>query len=241
MKSFLSKIYKSVIPVSQRNRRGFTLLELLTVMAIMVIVMSIAGASYYGLSRGAAMRGSVSNLTTALSLARQFAVVHRNKTYVKMWRDSTNSFYQVFVEIGHQMGGHKERLEVENPQFGSQASVGGIIYNKTKDKFGYVQVAKYVQNPSTHSYVTQIIATYKKDDDYRNTAKCLKWSVGDLAAWELRAKSSLAPGIKFKKNEYFVIFNSDGSADKQVIIDLIEERGRASERITVSLAGRISN
>ena len=49
---------------NNHRKRGFTLLELLTVMAIMVILMSIAGASYYGMSRGAAIRGAASNMTT---------------------------------------------------------------------------------------------------------------------------------------------------------------------------------
>ena len=62
---------------------GFTLIELLTVMAIMVIVMTMAGVSYYKTRQSAEMRSAGSTIRTSLSLARQHAVVKRATTQVR--------------------------------------------------------------------------------------------------------------------------------------------------------------
>jgi prepilin-type N-terminal cleavage/methylation domain-containing protein len=80
-----------------RGRQGFTLLELLTVMTIMVLLMGTGVAGYMGIRRGAEMRGAVSSLRTALMLARQEAVTKRTQTVVKFARAVppdylTNSF-----------------------------------------------------------------------------------------------------------------------------------------------------
>ena len=60
-------------------RRGFTLMELLTVMVIMVLMMSIAGVSFFTARQGAEMRGAVRAVQTTISLARQQAVVKRTR------------------------------------------------------------------------------------------------------------------------------------------------------------------
>ncbi|MBN1556511.1 MAG: GspH/FimT family pseudopilin [Lentisphaerae bacterium] len=57
------------------RRTGFTLLELLTVMAIMGIIMASGAAAFFGMGTGSRMRGTVNNLRSAISLARQQAVL----------------------------------------------------------------------------------------------------------------------------------------------------------------------
>jgi prepilin-type N-terminal cleavage/methylation domain-containing protein len=70
-------------------RQGFTLLELLIVMAIMVILMTIAVASYGGIRRGAEIRGAVMALRTTLMLARQDAVTKKKSVTVQFVRGAT--------------------------------------------------------------------------------------------------------------------------------------------------------
>ncbi len=62
------------------GRRGFTLIEMLAVMAIMAILMAIAVAAYVDWGRGAAMRGAVLNVQCALINARQWTITYNART-----------------------------------------------------------------------------------------------------------------------------------------------------------------
>ena len=68
--------------VNKRCRSGFTLLELLVVMAIMIMMAGIGITGYMGIRRGAEMRGAVSAVRTTLMLARQQAVTKRRTVTV---------------------------------------------------------------------------------------------------------------------------------------------------------------
>lgn len=59
----------------QDRRSGFTLLELLSVMVIMAVVMAAGVASFYGMGKGARMRGAVNVIRQSVSLARQQAIL----------------------------------------------------------------------------------------------------------------------------------------------------------------------
>ena len=63
-------------------KRGFTLLELITVMAIMMILMGMAMLAFVDWGRGAAMRSALMSVRTALSQARQHAVTYRVPTCI---------------------------------------------------------------------------------------------------------------------------------------------------------------
>ena len=228
------------------NKSAFTLLELLTVMAIMVVMMSIAGASYYGMSQGAAMRGSASNLTTTLSLARQFAVNHRNRTHVKLWKEGTSplstNYYQVFIEIGRHVGVNNSTvLKLENPKFGTEDLLGGDIYKLTRNDFdiGVIGSAINVLDPDLGIIVTQIKATNVV------TSTPMLWSSidGSKAAWSVRDKASLISGIEFKNQNVpvTVIFKPDGTVVSKVDIGLVETRGEATKTVSVSLFGKVSS
>lgn len=58
------------------------MLELITVLAIMIIIMSSAVVSIVGMRRGAEMRSGMSSLRTTIALARQSAVTKREKVTV---------------------------------------------------------------------------------------------------------------------------------------------------------------
>jgi prepilin-type N-terminal cleavage/methylation domain-containing protein len=62
---------------------GFTLIELLVVMALMLMLMGIGAAGYFGIRRGAEMRGAISTVRTTLMLARQQAVTKRKPMRVE--------------------------------------------------------------------------------------------------------------------------------------------------------------
>lgn len=78
---------------------GFTLLELLVVMAIMVILMSLGTAGYFGMRRGAEMRGATSIVQTTLMLARQQAVTKRRFVELRFLTNGSNAMQVVETGI----------------------------------------------------------------------------------------------------------------------------------------------
>ncbi len=76
---------------SVRSRRGFTLMELLTVMIIMALMMSIAAISFFKARQGAEMRGAVRALQTTISLARQQAVVKHTPVSLTLSNTTINN------------------------------------------------------------------------------------------------------------------------------------------------------
>ena len=68
-----------------KSRSGFTLLELLVVMGIMVLLMSISAIGFIGMRRGAEVRGAVMTVRTTMMLARQQAVTKRQNVSVEFY------------------------------------------------------------------------------------------------------------------------------------------------------------
>lgn len=63
-----------------RQRGGFTLIEILVVIAIMIIMMGIAMFGFVDWGRGQGIRTSVLNFRNTFSHARQHAITHRVRT-----------------------------------------------------------------------------------------------------------------------------------------------------------------
>lgn len=66
---------------SKQNRPGFTLVELLTVVAIMGLLMAASLPAYIKVSKGAALRSAVAQVRSTLSLARQYAIANNEVVY----------------------------------------------------------------------------------------------------------------------------------------------------------------
>jgi len=95
----------------QLNGRGFTLIELLAVVAILALVFGIAVASLPGMTRGSAVRASTAELRATINLARQWAITHREPTYV------------VFAD-GEHYSGPDEKVRAGERAFRGYAVVG---------------------------------------------------------------------------------------------------------------------
>jgi prepilin-type N-terminal cleavage/methylation domain-containing protein len=76
-------------PNMRRRRRGFTLLELLAVMAIMVMLTTLAVTSYFSAVRGMARRSALKSLVNTLILARQRACMESTRFSVVMFNELT--------------------------------------------------------------------------------------------------------------------------------------------------------
>lgn len=64
----------------QLHNMGFTLIEMLAVMAIMLILMTIAMVNFFEFGKRAAMRGAILDVKSSLVSARQWAITHRDRT-----------------------------------------------------------------------------------------------------------------------------------------------------------------
>ena len=67
----------------RRHRAGFTLLELLVVMAIMGMLMTVGVVAFFSIGKGARMRGAVSNVQSVLSLVRQRAILKQHPLEIR--------------------------------------------------------------------------------------------------------------------------------------------------------------
>jgi prepilin-type N-terminal cleavage/methylation domain-containing protein len=61
-------------------RSGFTLIEMLAVIAIMGLMMAVTVGGFLHWGRNSAMRGAVMNVRAGLGMARQYAITHRAVT-----------------------------------------------------------------------------------------------------------------------------------------------------------------
>jgi len=62
--------------------RGFTLIELITVMSILTFLIATAVGAYFAWNQTSALRGATDLTLAGLHRARQFAIAHRVDTYV---------------------------------------------------------------------------------------------------------------------------------------------------------------
>lgn len=94
-----------------RRCNGFTLLELIAVMAIMSIILGTGIGVFYGFGRGARMRGSVNNLRAAIGLARQQAIMKNTTLELVFGRtDDDAYYYYVTNTVEHFQMGEKRFL-----------------------------------------------------------------------------------------------------------------------------------
>jgi prepilin-type N-terminal cleavage/methylation domain-containing protein len=76
-------IASRVIPSAARDlRQGFTLIEILMVLAIMMLLMGMALFAFVDLGRGSKMRASTLVFRSAFNQTRQHTVTHRVRTYM---------------------------------------------------------------------------------------------------------------------------------------------------------------
>lgn len=207
------------------RKRAFTLLELLAVMGIMMIMAAIAVSSYFGMTRGSAMRGAVSHLRSTLLLARQSAIMNGRKTYVIFDQSTTNAWYVLCMHEG----------TVTVPGVGSMGDKYSDLSSLTNSRI------YRLRPPRAESS----IITYYQPDPPPPIVQTpgINWSTGDKYGWEIHPKTYLPRGFEFVGIPDMVIFNADGTTrDQKYEIEIYEKisPGHIAEITVAALTGFIS-
>jgi prepilin-type N-terminal cleavage/methylation domain-containing protein len=214
--------------------QGFTLLELLTVMAIMFLIMGITVASYLGNVRGAALRGGLDNLHKMLSLARQHALTYRSRTYVVFDQHDaamggTRSGYRIVAQEGVHVGGAGANLEVGAPLWEEGQLAGGTVYNLTDGS------SAEVVNNSTN-FLTGTLSGGSLN----------QWEYGDRYGWILHDAEYLPTTLMFTDEDgnkdvpETIVFLPDGTTEKKTgeyTVHVSEIQGTEPARFSVSVQG----
>lgn len=89
-----------------RSTTAFTLIELLVVIAIVGLLMAVTLPSFTGLGRGSKMNAAATQMRTTLTLARQWAITHREATHIGFpnWTNNAGKAYRTFVVYGEKSG-----------------------------------------------------------------------------------------------------------------------------------------
>lgn len=208
------------------NRRGFTLLELLTVVAIMLILMTMAAAAYRGMVRGGSMPSAVSNLRSTLALARQYAVTHRSRTFVIFSQDSERAHWVVYAQQGTHKGNDGSLDMIDSSKNWEESPPelkGGTVHNLTDG-------SKAVIVNNTEKSIVGALSGGAEND----------WDVGDKYGWALNDAEHLPPDFLFNGGAYVpetVIFNPDGTTPLRgtgdYVMEITEMHGNAARTVRV--------
>lgn len=194
----------STLPMTQSrsSRGGFTLLELLAVMGIMLILATIAVTSYRSMVSGSGITASLAHLRQSLALARQQAIMQGKSAYMVFEQDTNKSWYVTCMAEGtknERLGAPQMLMDVYRSDWG-QVNVDSLLYNLSKEKATYSKVA---QAP-----------VYDSDKQaYQIVTEDSIWSAGCYYGWEISQRVMLPRGFKFADNPPSVIrFKPDGTA-----------------------------
>lgn len=179
------------------NRAGFTLLELLAVMGIMLILGTIAVTSYRSMVSGSGITASLGHLRQSLALARQQAIMQGKSAYVVFYQDTNQSWYVSCMAEGSNEGGYPDRVIDYYRSDKGQVELNTLLYNLSKDYASFAKVTSfsYLSDDLAYQFVT---------------AGSSIWTPG-YYGWEVSQRVQLPRGFKFSGNLYTIRFKPDGT------------------------------
>ena len=124
-----------MVLLARERRQGFTLLELLVVMAIMAVILSLAVAAFRDMGRGAGMRGGVMQFKSTLSLARTTAITKRSVSGVVYGNQPDGRAFYYVTNANDGVIGTKTRLPngimFRHPTYGLNEFTNSVSFKIT--------------------------------------------------------------------------------------------------------------
>jgi type IV pilus assembly protein PilE len=246
-----------------KNRRGFSLMELLAVMAIMGILATVAVTGYFSAVRSMTRRRAVANFVATLQQARQRACIDGVRMAVVCYPESAQSstpqanLYVVCKALGRvtsvsgsQIGDEFTPLDTifgkastAKETAGDYAFGSRRIYNLSSDTAGYIEVEGMVK-PGDSGFLESGMT----GDQLSTTNRTLLWcfvsgggantanfQIGDLYGIEASPVASLPKNIYFG-TEATLMFKPDGSTvGGSVIINDQSVKGQTKPIATITV------
>lgn len=211
-----------------RRRAGFSLMELLAVMAIMAMLITLAVTSYFAAIRGMARRSAVKHFANTLILARQRACMENTRVSVVLFNEVTGQTdlditpsYVVCKEIGRLS--HVRGLELVD-EFSEIEKIFGVqslgmnyrgsirLYNLTQGRWSHIfpWVAAYpwetggglpresASAPGTHHNLNAF--AFRINENVQTRMQSFRnWRIGDAYGVEAAPAGSLPRHFAFER------------------------------------------
>ena len=199
--------------VQRRCQAGVTLIEMLTVLAIIMVMLGISVASYFGIFRTTALRGALANLNSDLNLARQSAMSHRSHAYVFFNQSSNEATYIVCLQAGIHIGNDSTTLVTTIPMDTNDVpTTNYIVYNFTSGTSAPVASASF---------------SMSGEWEITTENNAITWQQGDSYGWARTDRKYLPGGIMYNNTEQPdnipepVVFNPDGTTARAGTSDYV--------------------
>ena len=215
-----------------KQKHGFTLLELMTVMVIMFMLLGLSTLALRGMIRGAGMSGAVQITRAALTQARQNAIMSGRPTTVIVTSESLLTVARYGVIEGLSFAGNQVIFE-QDLSWSESMMQGNHLYNMRLGVYSIIDS----NNPQENEYrVFGIAATPP-----------VNWQQGDWAGFATGQERRLPPGYVFRGlggERLIITFTSEGRlrGNANVSFRIEEELGAANPMpvSVVALTGRVS-
>lgn len=191
--------------IKKMDNKGFTLLELMTVMLIMFLLMGMSTLALRGVVRGSGLSGAVANVRSVLTQARQNAIIHNRPTAV-YFSSGANSM-AIGTRYGRAGAGVGNPLMLNSDMalpWSDRQLNGARVFNLTRGTLG----------------------RFTGDTDSRSLFRTtISWGEGDEFGLAVSDDRQLPDNMEFGSlpNPPQVIFNADGSARSAFSVVLQEK------------------